>query len=221
MSLLSRGRRKGSHTLTAERRHARPQVPPDPFSPFLGRPDPGQMLRAAPPPQTIPFHVPSTWDRPLAPPPSEVIPYVPLTCPPAIYDALGGDTATAWACGHCGGTAGRGTPGWRPDALCVLSCPACQRLPGWRAPALPGVQAATRADDPDWYGYPESRLAARAVLASRRDGIRQRADGLWEAVIPVGGRSRFLGAFERREDAERVYGSVLDLFARAVPAVTA
>jgi len=147
------------------------------------------------------------------PPPAEVIPFVPLTEEAAIYHALGGDERAARRCGHCGARDGRRDFCWRDDAFQVWSCPACQMRPGWRAPSLPGVPAATRYDDPETFGAAETGILARAVLGTDPRAVRQRPDGRWTAAIPVGGRRKVLGSFASKEEAEVVYGAILDVFA--------
>jgi hypothetical protein len=144
--------------------------------------------------------------------PSGVIPFAPLTERPAIYDALGGDTRTARSC-YCGALNARGDCSWREDALCRWSCPSCQARPEWRAPSLPSVRSATRQVDPEVFGGPEARLIAHVRLATDPRGVRQGPDGRWRAAIPVGGKQKVLGSFGSKEEAEAVYGAMLNAFA--------
>ena len=66
-----------------------------------------------------------------------------VTLPSVIWDAMGGDEKTARTCAHCGAAFGRAESGWRYDALCRWSCPACQSEPGWRSPSLPVLHDGT------------------------------------------------------------------------------
>ena len=166
--------------------------------------------------------VPATAGNPLPaldrsyvpmPPPAEVIAFAPLTEEAVIYDALGGDTRAARRCGHCGARDGQRDFCWREDAFLVWSCPDCQAQPGWRAPSLPGMLAATADDDDWWYGMPEMGILARSALGTDPRAVRQRPDGRWVAAILVGGRRKVLGSFASKEEAEVVYGGVLDVFA--------
>ena len=188
-----------------------------------------EALEALEGPPAVPWLSAPTWDgvpatagNPLPaldrsyvpiPPPAEVIAFAALTEEAVIYDALGGDERAARHCGHCGARDRREDFCWREDAFWVWSCPDCQAQPGWRSPLLPGVPAATAADDAEWYGMAETGIIARSVLGTDPRCVRQRPDGRWVAAIPVGGRRKVLGAFASKEDAEIVYGGVLDVFA--------
>ena len=147
-------------------------------------------------------------------PPALDRPYIPelITEPPVIFEAMRGDERAARTCGHCGARDNRADFCWQDDALGIWSCPACQALPGWWAPSLPGVLVATKADDPNpgadpdeqVYGLPEHRLFCWTRAATNARSIRQRPDGLWMAVLRFGGQVKPVGPFERREDAEAV-----------------
>lgn len=139
-------------------------------------------------------------------PPAEVIPFVPLTEPPVIFDALRGDERLARPCRYCGTLHQRGDLSWRDDAFGCWSCPACQMRPDWRAPSLPGLPAG---------GMHETGILARTLLGTDPRCVRQRPDGKWTAAISVDGRRKLLGAFGSKEKAELVYGAVLRAFADA------
>ena len=156
---------------------------------------------------TLPFALPQLHGVPAA---AGVIPFVPLTEPASIYDALGGDTATARPCDRCGALSTRQDHSWRYDALGYWSCPSCQAGPEWRSPSLPGLRVTTPEDHP---GGEEMGIMARCLLATDPRSVRQRPDGKWTAAVPVGGRHKLVGAFDSRETAEAAYGFILDAFA--------
>lgn len=162
----------------------------------------------------IPTAVIPALARPYAPQAIQhaVIPFVPLTEPAAIYDAMGGDERTARPCARCGALSGRGDLSWRYDALVYWSCPACQAGPEWRSPSLPGLRVTTPEGSS---GGEETGILARALLAANPRCVRQRPDGLWMAVVPLGGKCKRFGPFGCREDAEAVYAGFLNAFAAA------
>lgn len=145
--------------------------------------------------------------------PREMIPFAPLTLEAAEFEAMGGHARIARACAHCGAAQPEGEHSWLYDALCKWSCTSCQAEPGWRCPSLPTVRAATVDDDPVRYGLPENVLSYRTRLAAWDRGVRQRPDGTWGVTLPAGGRRRFVCSLASKEDAERVYGSLLAAFA--------
>ena len=138
-------------------------------------------------------------------PPGQVLPPVPLTLPPVIYDDLGGDEWCARSCHYCYGLQGRGDLSWRDDAFGRSSCPPCQMRPDWRSPLLPGIPG----------GPYEMGIIARSLLGTDPRSVRQRPDGKWTAAILIEGRRKVLGAFGSKEEAETVYGAILDAFAAA------
>ncbi len=162
---------------------------------------------------TLPHALPSAW-RNGVPAASEVIPFVPLTLPASIYDAMSGDEKTARPCGYCAALSGREDVSWRYDAHQVWSCPSCQAGPEWRSPSLPGVRITADGET----GPAEAGIMARSLLAVNPRPVRQRPDGLWMAAVPIEGRIKALGPFEREEDARAVYGTFLGAATEAAEA---
>ena len=111
------------------------------------------------------------------PVPKVTFPAASIILPPAIFDALGGDSRTARACGHCGELDRREDFCWRPDAHLIWSCPACQMKPGWRSPrqvVLYGPAA-------------EYRLVCAASVVARdtTPGRRLYAGAPWRSPVKV------------------------------------
>lgn len=139
--------------------------------------------------------------------------------PPIFFYAMGGVARTSRTCAWCAVPDNRDEDGWRYDALCKWSCPACVAQAWWSCPMLPVVSTADRYGDPGAgiYRNAEYRLIQETQSAARGKyaWVNPHQAGGWEALIPVGGRNRFLGCYADEYSARHAWARAMDTFVAA------